>query len=84
MTTQTAAKENEMTIWKFELPANDSVTVEMPMGARILSTATQRDRLCVWAEVATSVASAFCVMLLMYYLRKRGSTLIFNRTSLFS
>lgn len=38
-------------IWKYELPIEDSFTLEMPVGAQVLSVQTQRDVACMWARV---------------------------------
>ena len=38
-------------IWKYTLSAQQVSTIKMPEGARILSTQTQGDDICVWAMV---------------------------------
>lgn len=40
-----------MTIWKYQLEIDDVVTVQMPLGARILSLQTQDNIPCLWAMV---------------------------------
>lgn len=40
------------TIYKYTLDANNTV-LEMPMGAKVLSVASQGDDLCLWAKVDT-------------------------------
>lgn len=42
------------TIWKYELPISDKVSVPMPRGAQVLSVAEQYGKLCVWALVSTT------------------------------
>lgn len=44
------------TIWKFTVPAGSGV-VEMPSGAKILSTAFQGNDLMIWAQVDSSCPS---------------------------
>lgn len=39
------------TIWKFEIPAGDEFSLSMPVGAEILSVATQGRMPCLWALV---------------------------------
>ena len=41
------------TIWKFPLPNSDTVTIEMPSGAVVLTVQRQDYRPCIWAEVDT-------------------------------
>ena len=41
------------TIWKFQLETTDKQSIEMPIGAVILSVQTQHDILCMWAMVDT-------------------------------
>ena len=38
-------------IWKFPVPIDDDIELEMPKGARILSFQSQRDHPCIWALV---------------------------------
>ena len=45
------------TIWKFELPIEDEVSIDMPEGAEIIHIGNQRGRLCIWADVLTDVLS---------------------------
>ena len=42
------------TIHKYVLPAQDDVVVKMPIGAKILQVAAQREEICLWAEVDTA------------------------------
>ena len=39
------------TVWKFPIPLEDFVTVEMPMRSKVLSVAEQNGQLCLWALV---------------------------------
>ena len=39
------------TIWKFTVPFEDEVIVEMPKGARVLAVQMQRSQPCLWAIV---------------------------------
>lgn len=39
----------EKTIWKFELITTDKQTIEMPIGAEILTVQTQNETPCLWA-----------------------------------
>lgn len=51
-------------IWKFILPVLDMPTVEMPVGAKVLTVASQNDLLCVWATVDPETSlemRQFCV-----------------------
>ena len=41
------------TIWKYQLPIADSVTLVMPKGAKVLSVVSQRDVPTLYAEVDT-------------------------------
>jgi len=53
------------TIWKFPLEAKDTQEILMPMGAKILTVATQGDIACIWAEVdpeATKEARGFYIV----------------------
>lgn len=45
------------TIWKFELPEDDIIPVQMPMGAKILSAKAIDGRIFVWAEVEDDAPS---------------------------
>lgn len=38
-------------IWKYELEVTDIQTIRLPLGAKIISVAEQRGRLCLWAIV---------------------------------
>lgn len=40
------------TIWKFDVPATDTFTLEMPRGAKVLSVHSQGEKVCMWAEVS--------------------------------
>ena len=40
-------------IWKFRVPLSGTPTINMPIGAEILSFQTQDDQLCIWAIVDT-------------------------------
>ena len=40
-----------MRVYKYEVPVSDYFTIEMPVGARILSIQTQFKRTCIWALV---------------------------------
>jgi hypothetical protein len=55
-------RSNMLTIWKFEVPVQDNIQIEMPKGARILSVQAQRnlaaltvgdpiEQVCLWALV---------------------------------
>lgn len=44
------------TIFKYELPINDTAYVPMPAGAKILSAQVQNERPCIWAEVDSDAA----------------------------
>jgi hypothetical protein len=51
-------------IWKYELRVVDHQTVQMPIGARILTVQVQRDALCLWAIVdqeAKRETRIFCI-----------------------
>lgn len=53
------------TIWKFELPIDDDVTVTMPRHSVVLCVQEQNGRLCLWARVspdATKVARRFQIV----------------------
>lgn len=39
------------TVWKFELPVDDEFTLALPLGAKLLHVAAQRDKPCLWALV---------------------------------
>ena len=39
------------TVWKFEVPVADEVSVPLPTGAKLLSVAFQGNALCLWALV---------------------------------
>ena len=39
------------TIWKYELPMQEDVYLQMPEGAEVLSVGEQHGRLCLWALV---------------------------------
>lgn len=41
-------------VWKFPLPFDDVVTVEMPAGSKVIHFATQYDMPCIWALVNPS------------------------------
>jgi hypothetical protein len=41
-------------IWKFPLDVSDSISIEMPVGATILSVQMQNGQLCAWALVDES------------------------------
>jgi len=38
-----------MTIWKYQIPIEDSFRLELPEGATVLSVQTQREEACLWA-----------------------------------
>ncbi len=38
-------------IWKFILEPTDTQSIDMPLGARILSVDMQNSRVCLWAQV---------------------------------
>jgi hypothetical protein len=38
-------------VWKFPIDPFDTITVEMPQGAEVLTAAMQGDTLCLWALV---------------------------------
>lgn len=40
-----------LTIWKFGLPLEDKVAIEMPEGAKVLSVGVQQGNPCIWAMV---------------------------------
>jgi len=40
-----------MTIWKFDVPVQDELTVPMPDGAKVLTVQMQGGQPCVWALV---------------------------------
>jgi len=40
------------TIWKFDVQATDTFTLEMPRGAKVLSVHNQGENVCMWAEVS--------------------------------
>jgi hypothetical protein len=40
-------------IWKFPLPIDDEVQIQMPRGAIVLTVAVQRGQACLWAVVDT-------------------------------
>lgn len=42
-------------VWKFVLPFQDEVTIDMPKGAEIISVANQYETLCVWCLVPQPV-----------------------------
>ena len=42
------------TIWKYEIPLQDDITLEMPRGMIPLTVATQLGKICLWAEVDPS------------------------------
>lgn len=42
------------TIWKYEIPLRQDITLEMPQGAKILSVQTQGDQPVLWAEVVNT------------------------------
>ena len=42
------------TIWKFDVPIGDEISVKMPKGAKLLSVQAQHDMPCVWALVDSS------------------------------
>jgi hypothetical protein len=39
------------TIWKFQVPVQDEITVDMPVGAKILTVQMQAGSPCIWALV---------------------------------
>ena len=43
----------DQSIWKFELPVEDEVSVEMPRGSRVLSVGVQGVRIFLWALCPT-------------------------------
>ncbi len=45
-----------MSVWKFVLPIDDVVSVQMPARARVLSCGVQHGEVCVWAAVDTTAA----------------------------
>jgi hypothetical protein len=44
-------RSGHRTIWKFQVPVNDDIAVEMPKGAEILHIDAQEDVPCIWAMV---------------------------------
>jgi len=40
-------------IWKFDLPVDDTIVIEMPKGAKVLDVQTQHGQPCIWAIVDT-------------------------------
>lgn len=42
-------------IWKYQLEVTDEQTIDIPIGAIILSVAFQKDELCLWAMVDSVV-----------------------------
>jgi hypothetical protein len=46
-------------VWKYELsPAKKRNTIEMPIGARVLTVQMQGDAVCIWAMVDPNAAKA--------------------------
>lgn len=43
-----------MQIWKFQLPLQDEIALEMPENSKILSVQTQDEIPCIWANVEPS------------------------------
>jgi hypothetical protein len=41
-------------VWKFPLAVTDAQTIEMPIGARLLTVQPQGDQVCLWALVETT------------------------------
>lgn len=51
------------TIWKFEAPVDDALTIAMPLGADVLSVQVQAGVPCIWARVDPGMpleSRAFC------------------------
>lgn len=38
-------------VWKYAVPMDDTFSIEMPRGAKVLSVAPQTGEVCMWAEV---------------------------------
>jgi hypothetical protein len=43
--------KDRLTIWKYWLPIDNTVYIEMPDGAEVLTVQMQRDKACIWALV---------------------------------
>lgn len=46
-------------IWKYEIKTTDAQSVEMPLGAKILTVQEQFDNPCIWCLVDTEAKKAF-------------------------
>ena len=38
-------------VWKFELPIDDVLTIDLPFGAKVLSVGQQSNKVMIWAQV---------------------------------
>jgi hypothetical protein len=44
-----------ITIYKYDIPLTDHISLPLPLGSEILSVGNQRERLCIWALIDTDV-----------------------------
>lgn len=51
MTVMPDERDPNTTIWKFPLPIEDFVLLDMPKGAKVLTVQTQQETVCLWAIV---------------------------------